>query len=186
MAEETMDTKEAARHLGLSTQRIDQLIRSGVLSIETPEGGHLRGSPRRVLTTSVRALAEQRRASGNGHGDDAGDYISTNDAAARLGVDRSWVGRMVRDGKLVGKRDDHNDWLITVASLDAYRRDHAPKAKSRVRTQKVRQMRERQAKPIQAAPVAAHDDGLVTRLARIKATLAQLAQQIDDITRLLQ
>jgi excisionase family DNA binding protein len=46
-------------------------------------------------------------------------FISPQAAAARAGVDDSQVRRLLRDGKLVGRKIGRG-WVVDVASLDAY------------------------------------------------------------------
>jgi hypothetical protein len=46
-------------------------------------------------------------------------FVSPQVAAARAGVDDSQVRRLLRDGKLVGRKVGRG-WVVDVASLDHY------------------------------------------------------------------
>ena len=50
------------------------------------------------------------------------DFISTTEAAERLGVDESRVRQLLRAGELAGEKLQRGgrDWLVSRASVDAY------------------------------------------------------------------
>jgi excisionase family DNA binding protein len=52
-----------------------------------------------------------------------GDYISIGEAAARSGLHRNTIQRLLRQGKLLGFKEHHGGqfrWLVSVQSLDSY------------------------------------------------------------------
>jgi excisionase family DNA binding protein len=46
-------------------------------------------------------------------------FMITKEAEARSGVDESHIRRLLRDGKLVGRKVGR-DWVVNVAALDEY------------------------------------------------------------------
>ncbi len=52
-----------------------------------------------------------------------GDYIAIDEAAARSGLHKNTIQRLLRQGKLQGFKDHHSGryrWLVSVRSLDSY------------------------------------------------------------------
>lgn len=63
-----------------------------------------------------------------------GEFMTTTEAAKMLGVDRTSVPRLIRDGKLTGERFGRA-WMVTLESVKAYLErvgelpKHSPKRK---------------------------------------------------------
>lgn len=111
---------EAAEALGVSAQRVRQLVRRGQL--DCVRIGGARGVPH-VTPESVRArIASKPRAGNPSLGSDAPDmpegYMAAGEAAAALGVDVSRISAMVADGQLDGGK--FGGWYgVTRESVEA-------------------------------------------------------------------
>ena len=111
---------EAAEALGVSVQRVRQLVRRGQL--DCVRIGGARGVPH-VTSGSVRARVASKPRAGNPNlGREAPEmpegYMTAGEAAAMLGVDVSRISALVADGQLVGEK--FGGWYgVTRESVEA-------------------------------------------------------------------
>lgn len=55
-------------------------------------------------------------------GDDGVERVPSKEAARMLGRVDSRIRQLLRDGKLTGTKDEKDDWLVDVASIERYRK----------------------------------------------------------------
>lgn len=117
--DEFISPREAAEQLGMSIGTVKDMAQNGHLDAWKTSGGHWRISVRSVRAW-LAARASVTPVFPNGKVDKKDSYLSSRQAAARLGVSIGTIQNMVDSGRLIAWKTVGHHRRVSLRSVEAY------------------------------------------------------------------